>query len=171
MQNREILSPVNVDNTELMSTQYLKFPILPSWQTMNMYFFRCLQVSCHFYALNFIFKYFISIDFIFDFFLVAKSTPCNKNTFQLVSKHRNYTNGTPRLRHFPLYVGTGHASDILRSNAVNKFSINALKLSKLEIDQNFEGVYPKLCVTLERTFGTSRMEKLKRYFNFALGKG
>ena len=85
-----------------------------------------------------------------------------------MSKHRNYTNGTPRLRHFPLYVGTGHASDILRSNAVNKFSINALKLSKLEIDQNFEGVYPKLCVTLERTFGTSRMEKLKRYFNFAL---
>ena len=36
------------------------------------------------------------------------------------------------------------------------------------MDENFDGDYPKLCVTLEKTVGISLAEELKSYFNFAL---
>lgn len=82
------------------------------------------------------------------------------------SRHRTY-DGTQPIRHYPLYVGTGHAKNILRSNAVIQFKNKAL----YGIEQYFGGKYPKICVTVEKAFGTSRMEQLTRYFNFALNRG
>ena len=46
--------------------------------------------------------------------------------------------------------------------------MRALKISKIDMDDNFDGDYPKLCVTLEKTVGISLAEELKSYFNFAL---
>ena len=36
------------------------------------------------------------------------------------------------------------------------------------MDQNFNGEYPKLCVTLQKTVGISKVKMLKQYFNFPL---
>ena len=107
-------------------------------------------------------------------FSVAKNTSCDQQTFQRVrSAHRTY-DGTPPKRHFPLYVGSGLSSDIHKSNAVYQFGISALQVSSYDMDQNFDGKYPKLCVTMENIVGLSgysrriQMEQLKKHFNFAL---
>ena len=51
--------------------------------------------------------------------------------------------------------------------AVYQFKNRAL----FGIEQYFGGKYPKLCVTVEASCGTARMEQLKRNFNFALDRG